>query len=221
MANSKDADSQSKGFPEPSVRRLPIYHHYLQQIKERGVGFISATQIAGDLDFLSVQVRKDLEITGAEGKPRVGYEVSSLLLAIESFLGWNEMSPAILVGVGHLGSAILGYQGFREYGLNIAAAFDSDFSKIGKLISAKPVFSIDALEKYISDHKIEIGIITVPAQSAQSVADVMVKAGIKAIWNFAPEKITSQDAGVIIQHENLASSFALLSKKINNKKDKV
>jgi redox-sensing transcriptional repressor len=212
---------QNKAVPEPSVRRLPIYHHYLQKIKEQGIEFISGTQIAQDLDFIPVQVRKDLEITGFEGKPRIGYEISALLCAIEKFLGWNEISPSVLVGVGHLGSAILGYQGFKEYGLNVSAAFDSDISKIGKLISATPVFSIDSLEKYIQEHKIEIGIITVPAQNAQNTADVMVKSGIKAIWNFAPEKITSSDSNVVIQHENLASSFAVLSKKIKEKKAKL
>jgi len=204
--------------PEPSVRRLPIYHHYLTQIKERSFEFVSANQIAKDLDFLPVQVRKDLEITGVSGKPRIGYEVSALLSAIENFLGWNEMSPAVLAGVGNFGNAILGYQGFKEYGLNIAAAFDSDPLKIGKLISATSVFHIESLEKYIQEHKIEIGIITAPAQSAQYIADIMVKAGIKAIWNFAPIKIVPLNSQVIIQHENLASSFAVLSKKINENK---
>ncbi|MDR2191420.1 MAG: redox-sensing transcriptional repressor Rex [Endomicrobium sp.] len=213
--------SEVKEFPEPSIRRLPIYRHYLKQVKKQGTEFTSATQIAHNLDLLPVQVRKDLKITGIEGKPKIGYEVSPLLLAIEKFLGWNEMSQAVLAGVGHLGSAILGYHGFKEYGLNISAAFDNDFSKIGKLIRATPVFSTDSLEKYIREHKIEIGIVTVPAQSAQNIADIMVDAGIKAVWNFAPEKITSSNENVIIQHENLASSFAALSKKINeNKKDK-
>lgn len=208
-----------KGFSEPSIRRLPVYYHYLQQVKESGTEFISGNQIAADLDLSPVQVRKDLEITEVGGKPKVGYETVALLKAIESFLGWDEISPAVLAGVGHLGNAILGYNGFKEYGLNIAAAFDDDFSKIGKLIRGKPVYSSDAMEQYIREHKIEIGIVTVPPQSAQSVADVMVKAGIKAIWNFAPVKITSQKSEVIIQHENLASSFAVLSKKIkeNNK----
>ena len=82
---------------------------------------------------MQVQVRKDLEVTGLEGKPKIGYDVGALIKAIECFLGWNRINPAILVGAGHLGNALLGYHGFSNYGLNIAAAFDSDFVKIGKL----------------------------------------------------------------------------------------
>ncbi len=204
-----------KSIPEPTIRRLPIYHHYLIKVLESGNQFISCTQIATDLNLISVQVRKDLEATGIEGKPKVGYEVQALLKAIESFLGWHKTNPAILVGAGHLGYAVLGYQGFKDCGLNIAAAFDNDFLKIGKLIHGKPVFSIDSMENYIKEHKTEIGILTVPAQYAQEIADIMIRAGIKAIWNFAPARITSNNPDVLIQHENLASSLAVLSIKIN------
>lgn len=210
-------NNTSKGFPEPTLRRLPVYHHYLIKVQEQGTKHISCTQIATDLSLIPIQVRKDLEITGLKGKPKVGYEVKDILKAIEDFFGWNKANPAILVGAGHLGYAILGYNGFKEYGLNIAAAFDSDFVKIGKLINGKPVFSIDSMEKYIKEHKTEIGILTVPADKAQSVADIMIAAGIRAIWNFAPARIVSNNPDVQIQHENLASSLAVLSKKISKK----
>lgn len=221
MSND-NSQEKLKTFSEPTVRRLPVYHHYLQKVLEEGVQFISTTQIAADLNLIPVQVRKDLEVTGLEGKPKVGYKVSALLKAIEDFLGLDRINPAILVGAGHLGNAILGYQGFKDYGLNIAAAFDSDFVKIGKFIHGKPVYSIDSMANYIKEHRTEVGIITVPASFAQDIADIMVDAGIKAIWNFAPARITSKKPEVLIQHENLASSLALLSKKIIdvNKKNK-
>lgn len=215
--NNENLQEEVKGFSEPTIRRLPIYHHYLVKAQEQNMPFISSTQIASDLNLVQIQVRKDLEVTGLEGKPKIGYEVSALIKAIESFLGWNQINPAILIGAGHLGNALLGYHGFKNYGLNIAAAFDSDFVKIGKLIHGKPVFSIDSMENYIKKHNTEIGVLTAPAQHAQSLADKMIAAGIKAIWNFAPARITTNDPDVIIQHESLASSFAVLSKKINLK----
>ncbi|MDR1195734.1 MAG: redox-sensing transcriptional repressor Rex [Endomicrobium sp.] len=216
MDNENLQESSNKGFSEPAVRRLPVYHHYLVKVHEAGGIFISSTQIAADLNLVQVQVRKDLEFTGLEGKPKIGYEVTALLKAIEVFLGWDKINPAILAGAGHLGNALLGYQGFKEYGLNIVAAFDSDFVKIGKLIHGKPVYSIDFMEKYIQEHNTEIGILTAPAQYAQDLADKMINAGIKAIWNFAPARITADKPDIIIQHESLASSFAVLSKKINS-----
>lgn len=211
--STKNKDIQV--FPEPTIRRLPIYHHYLLKVNEDGIKNISCTQIAADLDLVSVQVRKDLEFTGIKGKPKVGYRVSDLIKAIENFLGWNEKNQAILVGAGHLGYAILGYQGFKEYGLNIVAAFDNDFVKIGKIVHGKPIYSIDLMAKYIKEHKIQVGMITVPAGFAQEIADIMIEAGIKAIWNFAPVRITTNKKNILIQHENLASSLAVLSKRIN------
>jgi AT-rich DNA-binding protein len=215
--NAENLQESVKGFSEPTLRRLPVYHHYLQKMQEQGTPLISCTQIASDLNLIPVQVRKDLEVTGLEGKPKIGYEVPALIKAIELFLGWHQINPAILVGAGHLGNALLGYQGFKEYGLNIAAAFDSDFVKIGKLIHGRPVYSIDSMESYIKEHNTEVGILTVPAEYAQKLADSMISAGIKAIWNFAPAKITSANPDVIIQHESLASSFAVLSKKISSR----
>jgi redox-sensing transcriptional repressor len=135
-------------------------------------------------------------------------------------LGLHKINPAILAGAGHLGYAILGYRGFKDYGLDIAAAFDNDFLKIGKFIHGKPVYSIDSMATYIQEHKIEIGILTVPAQCAQELADIMISSGIKAIWNFAPARITSSNPDVLIQHENLASSLAVLSKNIEQSNNK-
>ena len=122
-----------------------------------------------------------------------------------------------MVGAGHLGYSLLGYRGFKEYGLDIVAAFDNNPDKIDKYIHHKKVFSIDKLESFIKKMKIQIGILTVPANVAQSLADRMVKSGIKAIWTFAPTKITVPK-NVIVQHENLASSLAVLSQKMKIKK---
>lgn len=203
-----------KAIPEPTLRRLPIYYQYLKQIQaEKKHEHISCTQIGSELNILPIQVRKDLAITEASGKPKLGYRVNHLLSNIEDFLGWNNTTDAYLVGVGHLGSALLGYQGFKEYGLNIIAGFDSDEAKTGIEIHGKMVFPVKKLPDMIKRMGIKIGILTVPSYCAQDLANLMVDAGIHAIWNFSPVKIMVPDE-IIVQHENLASSLVVLSKKL-------
>jgi redox-sensing transcriptional repressor len=204
----------TKAIPEPTLRRLPIYYQYLKKVQaEKNADYISCTQIGNELNILPIQVRKDLEITEASGRPKLGYGVKELLLNIEIFLGWNSTTDAYLVGVGNLGSALLGYQGFREYGLNIIAAFDKDEGKVGTGIQGKMVFHVDKLPEMIRRMGIKIGVLTVPAHCTQALTDLMVEAGIHAIWNFSPVKIMVPQ-GIIVQHENLASSLVVLSKKL-------
>ncbi len=210
----KKNEQSIKPIPEPTLRRLPVYYQYLKAIKNQGdVEFISATQIGNDLNILPIQVRKDLEITEVTGRPKLGYKVAELIKGIEDFLGWNNIKDAFLIGAGNLGSAILGYNGFREYGLNIIAAFDNDEKKVGIEVADKMVFHIDKLPDMVKRMGIKIGVLTVPAAYAQSVADIMVNSGIRAIWNFTHVKI-NVPSSVIVQHENLASSLVVLSKRL-------
>ena len=214
MTTQKAAESAVKAIPEPVLRRLPVYYQYLKKVtRETPTEFISCTRIAEEMSTLAIQVRKDLEMTGAEGRPKVGYSVADLISSIENFLGWNNTTEAYLVGAGNLGSALLGYQGFKDYGLNIVAAFDSSADKVGKEIYGKKVLPIKKLPEMIKRMSIKIGILTAPAPYAQGLADTMVGAGVKAIWNFAPVKISAPE-GIIVQHENLASSLAVLSKRL-------
>ncbi len=203
-----------KPIPEPTLRRLPIYYQYLKKMHDdRQLKSISCTKIGNDLNILPIQVRKDLAITDAVGKPKLGYGVEELMGTIEDFLGWNNTTEAYLVGAGNLGAALLGYQGFREYGLDIIAAFDADESKVGTEIRGKKIIHVKKLPEMIRRMGIKIGILTVPAYCAQELADNMVSAGIHAIWNFSPVKVIVPP-NVIVQHENLASSLVVLSKKL-------
>jgi redox-sensing transcriptional repressor len=203
-----------KPIPEPTLRRLPIYYQYLKRVhEEKKADYISCTQIGNALNVQPIQVRKDLQVADAVGKPKMGYSVAELIGTLEEFLGWNNTTDAYLIGVGNLGAALLGYQGFREYGLNIIAAFDTDEKKVGTEISGKRVFNVTKLPDMIRRMSIKIGILTVPTGFAQELADTMVKAGIHAIWNFSPVKL-AVPADVIVQHENLASSLVVLSKKL-------
>ncbi len=200
-----------KNISVQTLRRLPIYLHYLNSIKNDRDN-ISATAISNRFGLNDVQVRKDLGAISGNGKPKTGYSVQELIRDIENFLGCGNPTKAVLVGAGNLGKALLSYGGFNDYGLEIVAAFDS--AAQADTINGKPVFSADKLASFCNENKITLGIITVPASQAQSVCDTLVAHGIKAVWNFAPTILRVPD-GVIAENENLASSLAVLCQRLN------
>ncbi len=204
---------EAPSIPQPSLRRLPQYHHYLVELEAKGINRVSCSVIGLDLNLVPVQVRKDLQYTGIVGKPKTGYSVSELILAIETFLGWNNINEAFLAGVGNLGTALLGHERFSKFGLRIVAAFDTDLSKIGQWIHEKAVLPLDQLSDLAQRMSIHLGIITTPAEVAQAVAEEMVKGGIQAIWNFAPVKLRVPEH-IIVHNEDLYNSLASLSWKL-------
>jgi len=204
---------EAPSIPQPSLRRLPQYHHYLMTLEAKGITRVSCSVIGRDLDCVPVQVRKDLQYTGIIGKPKTGYSVSELIQAIETFLGWNNVNEAFLVGVGNLGTALLGHERFTQFGLRIVAAFDTDPAKIGQWIHEKAVLSLDQLSDLAPRMSIHLGIITTPSSVAQVVADEMVKGGIQAIWNFAPVKLKVPEH-IMVHNEDLYNSLASLSWKL-------
>jgi redox-sensing transcriptional repressor len=206
-------EKTSKTAPLPSVRRLPTYLRLLHELKSRGRDVVSCTHIAADLGLVSVQVRKDLAITGIVGKPKVGYQIPELIAAIEEFLGWNNTRDAFLVGVGCLGTAILGYEGFSEFNLNVLAGFDNDPKKLHKTVHSKEVLPMEKFPNLVKRMRVLIGILTVPAAAAQEVADFMVRAGIRAIWNYTPVALRVPDA-VVVEDVRLGSSLAALSSRL-------
>jgi len=199
-----------------TLQRLPLYLHYMKSLPSDNSTFISAKALGNALNYGEIQVRKDLSAVSDGGKPKVGYSTAELIHDIESYLGYNDVNDAVLVGTGKLGSALLSYEGFKAYGLNIVAAFDSDPEKCGKDGSGKQILPLDKLENLCRRMKIRIGIITVPSSSAQSVCDLLVKGGVEAIWNFAPTHLSVGD-GVLLKNENMASSLAVLSKHLSEK----
>ncbi len=199
--------------PEPSMRRLPAYLHVLSRIFKENQTFVSCTTISRQLRLDPTQVRKDLALTGIVGKPRVGYPVEELIGNIKAFLGWDIQRNAVLVGVGSLGTAILGYQQFRLYGLNIIAAFDRDPAQIGRNIFGVNVYPIEKLPEIAVRHQIELGIITVNADSAQEVADLMIRGFIRGIWNFAPKPLEVPNE-VVVENALLSVSLGVLTSKL-------
>ncbi len=202
--------------PEPTLRRLPAYCHFLREKLASGRDIISCTHISRAFKLDPTQVRKDLEVTGIVGKPKVGYEVRVLIDSIEEFLGWKNLTDAFLAGVGHLGMALLKYERFQEYGLRIVAGFDSDPSKIGQIISHRQVLSIAKLTDLALRMHIHIGIIAVPGEHAQSVAQSMIEGGVRAIWNFAPVNLELPD-DVVLENVFLSSSLAVLFNRLRQR----
>lgn len=199
------------------MSRLPLYYNFLLEKRKENCAYISSAVMAKSLKLNNVQVRKDLAcVSKQSGKPRVGFEIESLINDIEEVLGFNSLDEVVLVGAGRLGRTLLSYQGFADYKLNIVAGFDNSFDLVGTTVNDKPILHIDKFTTIVERLHIKIGIITVQKESAQEVCDMMIKAGIKVIWNFAPVHLEVPD-GIIIKHENLAVSLAILAQKLYNK----
>lgn len=177
-------------IPETTIVRLSGYLRVLDELERIGFDNTASYQLAEELDINDSQVRKDLTYFGHFGKPGMGYETTRLKKEIQKILGLTRKWRVALVGVGNLGSALLAYQGFKKQGFYIIAAFDNDSKKIGRKKAGMIIENIARLKQIIRKEKIEIGIITVPAQAAQEVADLLTKARIRAILNFAPARIS-------------------------------
>ena len=197
-----------------TLGRLPQYLQFLNGLPPGQYDHISATTIAKMLSLGEVQVRKDLAAISVLGKPKVGYRTSELIKDLEDALGCKKLTPAILVGAGKLGRALLDYNGFEEYGIQITAAFDCNEQVLRMNKTSKEILPISSLKKYCTESGIRIGIITVGSGSAQDVCDQMLEAGITAIWNFAPCQLKIPD-NVLVKQENLALSLAHLNSQIS------
>ena len=198
-------------IPKATLGRLPQYLEYLRSLPEIR-RTISATAIAKALSLGDVQVRKDLASVCGAGKPKIGYETDKLITDIESHLGCERLTNAVLVGAGKLGRALLDYDGFEDFGVKIVAGFDCNETVLTK--GAKDILPIRDIEVYCREHDVKLGIITVGQGSAQDVCDKLVESGIKAIWNFAPVTLKVPN-GVLLKQENLALSLAYLNNQIS------
>lgn len=197
-------------IPKPTLERLPVYYRVLVQCRNENQRFISSGELGRRAGIDHAQVRKDLNHFWRGGRPGLGYDVRELTGCLADLLGLHNTTDAVLVGAGRLGSALCGYPGFADYGLNIVAVFDKDPAKIGQMLHDKPVLAIEKLGDVIRRLRIQMGIVAVSAASAQEVTDIMVEAGIKAIWNFAPVNL-EVPVSVIVRHEDLAVGLATLS----------
>jgi redox-sensing transcriptional repressor len=198
----------------PCVKRMPAYLQLLRVLQAEGREHVSGTVLASVHNLEPVIVRKDLAMTGAVGTPRVGFHITRLIAVIERFLGWDNQTKAVLVGVGSLGTALLGYQGFHDFGFRIVGAFDQNPKIIGKWVHGRKVQAVDQLMPFVRRGEIRLGVLTVPEAAAQEAAELMVRAGIQGIWNFTPTKLRLPDT-VATQKEDLAEGLAVLSHRLH------
>ena len=159
--------------------------------------------------FTAVSVRKDLALVSTvQGKPHYGFGITELISDIEKFLGYHRWSNAVILGAGGLGRAILTYEGFENYGINIIAAFDTSPAKIG-MLNGKPVYPVERLEEIVRQNSVSVGILTVPKSAAQEACDSLIAAGVRSILNFAPVYLHVPD-GVTLKYLDLAVTLAEL-----------
>jgi len=196
-----------------TLERFPFYLNYLKSLNKENKKNVSASIIANALNYNEVMVRKDLAVLNSGGRPKIGYILEKLITDIETFLGYKNISEAVLVGVGHLGRALLSYKGFENYGLNIVAGFDINDAVIGTSVGEKQILPLHKMKNLCQRMHIHIGIITVPDKNAQDICNNMIDSGIQAIWNFSPVKLTVPDH-ILVQNENMAVSLAILSKRL-------
>jgi redox-sensing transcriptional repressor len=197
------------------LERLMRYYRYLSEVTARkNVDTITSAQLGAVLQIDPTQVRKDFGAIGLMGISRVGYEVCEVCRAIRLVFGFNQPYPAILVGAGHLGTALLSYPGFVRYGLRIVAAFDNDPKKVGSTAAGVRVQGIRSMKPFVRNHKIRMAILTTPVSVSQTIADRLVSSGVKAIWNFSPTRLSVPD-DVLIRNEHISLGLAQVAYHLN------
>ncbi len=197
-------------LPEATIARLPEYLRALHHLAESGADTVSSEGLAAAAGVNSAKLRKDLSHLGSYGTRGVGYDVALLVDQIEFILGLDQRRAVCLVGVGNLGHALAGYDGFASRGFRIVALFDADPAKIGERINGMTVRHIDELPQVAAEESIAIGVIATPAGAAQAVADALVAAGVTSILNFAP-CVLSVPANVDVRKVDLAIELQILS----------
>ncbi len=172
--------------PDVVIRRLPLYARSLRYLLDEGVHSVSSQELGERINVTAAQIRKDLSYFGEFGKQGIGYDVEKLLNHIERILGLTQSWPVVLVGVGHLGQAIARYDGFHSQGLRIVGLFDTDAEKLGQSVAGVEISDYVHMPQVIRDTSARLAIIAVPAADAQSVADILIDAGVRAILCYAP-----------------------------------
>jgi redox-sensing transcriptional repressor len=200
----------------PRLRRLVLerlmrYYRFLAEGRGRNPpANVTSAEIADALDVDPTQVRKDLGAIGLVGLGRVGFDACEVCRAIRVSLGFDRPYRAVLVGAGHLGSALMAYARFSQWGLQFAAAFDTDRRKIGHHVAGCRVQSVRSLAPYVERHGIRMAILTTPVDVAQRMTDRLVAAGVRAIWNFTPTRLTVP-ADVFVRNEHISLGLSELA----------
>lgn len=203
-------------IPEATVSRLSVYSRYLTEVEKQEIASISSGEIAEGVGGTPAQVRKDLAYFGEFGTRGVGYNVKQLNQEIMNILGLTKRWNMILIGAGNLGSALSQYRGFRERGFQIMGVFDNDLNKVGLKLNGLPIYAVSQMAEFIEKNDVAIGIIAVPAEYAQDIADILVETDIRGILNFAPVVLTIPEE-VEIRNVDLTVNLEVLTYNIEKR----
>lgn len=202
-------------IPEATVGRLSVYSRFLCQISKKGIITISSVDIAQGVGVSPAQVRKDLAYFGEFGTRGVGYNVKDLYNNILKILGLNKRWKAVLVGTGNLGTALCTYDGFKERGFDIVGIFDNDPQKIGSKMNDLEIMPVEALPEVIKKNQVKIGIITVPSEYAQDIANLLIENNVTTLLNFAP-RLLAVPRDVIVRNVDLSVNLEILTFNVTN-----
>lgn len=192
------------------IYRLSLYLRELTKLSKLNIHTVSSAELGDRVNLNDAQVRKDLGYFGQFGTSGAGYNTHELKTQLEKILGKDKAWNVAIVGIGHLGTALLSYPGFKEHGLNIVAAFDADKNKINSVVNGIIINNMEQMSAVIQDKKIAIGIITVSGSHAQEVADQLIKAGVECVLNFAPVSLSVPD-NIKVKNVDLSRELEILS----------
>lgn len=193
------------------IRRLPRYYRHLNDLHQAGIERISSNALGNSLGLTASQIRQDLSCFGEFGQQGYGYNVSTLRDEVADILGMNRGHTAVILGVGNLGRALMENFHFDRSGVMLAAAFDVAPDVVGREFSGVQVYHADQLEDYLSQHPASVGVLTVPGSTANRIAERLVRAGVKGIWNFTNIELTLDAPNVVVEDVHFADSLLALS----------
>lgn len=195
------------------IHRLPVYYRYLKDMEKDGIVQISSHELGRRMNITPSQVRQDINSFGGIGRQGYGYPVHELLIHIGKILGLDRNHNIIIIGAGNIGGALVGHKSFESNGFKTHAIFDNDPKLHGKELSGIPIYPMDDIKNFIKKNKVEIAVLAIPAEAAQKIADMLIKYGIKAIWNFASLDL-KLPSSIAYQSVHLSESLQTLSFKL-------
>ncbi len=200
------------------ITRLPRYYRHLGELMEEGVERISSNDLSQRMHVTASQIRQDLNNFGGFGQQGYGYNVKYLYTEIAKIMGVDRQHNLIIIGAGNLGQAIANYANFERRGFIIKGMFDINPRLIGRVVRGVEILGVEELEKFIVDNQVQIAALTIPKTKAPEIADRLVAAGIKAIWNFAHTDLVVPD-DVVVENVHLSESLMRLSYRVCSMQD--
>ncbi len=211
VAGENDRAMKKQKVSSAVIRRLPRYYRHLNDLHLAGVERISSSALGKSMGLTASQIRQDLSCFGEFGQQGYGYNVENLRGEVSDILGMNRRHTAVILGAGNLGRALMENFHFERSGFQLAAAFDVDPAIVGRELSGVPVYHVDELELYLSEHGTSIGVLTVPRGVANRIAARLIQGGVRGIWNFTNIELAVDDPRVIVEDVHFADSLLSLS----------